>query len=118
MKTPAMSPEQIAEAKSLRQHGATWLELGGRYDVDESTVRRAVKGGRVRRPEKPRAYRERRKPASELERPTYVNRLDSQTRADAERLMREIPRDTRDLTGVLMGDPIPGRRALDARQGA
>lgn len=25
----------------------------------------------------------------------------------------EIPPDTRDLTGRLMGDPIPGRRAID-----
>lgn len=27
--------------------------------------------------------------------------------------MREIPADTRDLTARLLGDPIPGRRALD-----
>jgi|SRR6185295_5606338 len=36
-------------------------------------------------------------------------------REDAERLMLLIPVDTRDLTGRLMGDPLPGRSALSAR---
>lgn len=29
--------------------------------------------------------------------------------------LAEIPADTRTLTGVLLGDPLPGRRALDRR---
>lgn len=34
-----------------------------------------------------------------------------------ERLMAEIPtEDHRDLTGRLMGDPLPGRSALDKRK--
>jgi hypothetical protein len=37
---------------------------------------------------------------------------------DARRLMQLIPADTRDLTARLMGDPIPGRRAIDRRQPA
>jgi hypothetical protein len=37
-------------------------------------------------------------------------------REDGERRLREIPPDTRDLTARLMGDPIPGRRALDRIQ--
>jgi len=33
--------------------------------------------------------------------------------------LAEIPPDTRDLTGRILGDPIPGRRAIDRRnQGA
>lgn len=28
-----------------------------------------------------------------------------------------VPEDTRDLTGRLMGDPLPGRSALDRRRG-
>lgn len=34
-------------------------------------------------------------------------------RASAEALMNEIPEDTRSLTASLMGDPLPGRSALD-----
>lgn len=30
----------------------------------------------------------------------------------------EIPQDTRDLTAVICGDPLPGRRAIDRRQAA
>lgn len=36
-------------------------------------------------------------------------------RADAERLLAEVPPDTRGLTERLMGDPIPGRRAIDLK---
>lgn len=32
---------------------------------------------------------------------------------DAARLMKAIPKDTRDLTASLCGDPVPGRRAID-----
>lgn len=34
-------------------------------------------------------------------------------RADAERLLRQVPRDTRDLTARFCGDPLPGRSALE-----
>lgn len=33
----------------------------------------------------------------------------------AERLMEKVPDDTRDFTARLMGDPLPGRSALDRR---
>ena len=29
--------------------------------------------------------------------------------------LAEIPDDTRDLTGLIFGDPLPGRRAIDRR---
>ena len=32
--------------------------------------------------------------------------------------LKRIPPDTRDLTGRLMGDPLPGRSALDRSQSA
>lgn len=35
----------------------------------------------------------------------------------ADRLKLEVPEDTRSLTHFLLGDPLPGRSALDARQG-
>lgn len=36
-------------------------------------------------------------------------------RRDAMRLMAQIPDDTRDLTGRIFGDPLPGRSALDMK---
>lgn len=38
-------------------------------------------------------------------------------RRDAERLMDEVPADTRDITARTFGDPLPGRSALDRRRG-
>ena len=35
--------------------------------------------------------------------------------SDLEARLAEIPEDTRDLTAVVMGDPLPGRSALDKR---
>jgi hypothetical protein len=34
------------------------------------------------------------------------------------RLIQEVPDDTRTLTGRLLGDPLPGRRAIDKRSAA
>lgn len=44
--------------------------------------------------------------------------LDTGVRADAERLMAQIPADTRTVTARLFGDPLPGRSALDQRGAA
>lgn len=44
-----------------------------------------------------------------------VFRRDSATRAEALARLREIPSDTRDLTGRICGDPLKGRSALDKR---
>jgi hypothetical protein len=38
---------------------------------------------------------------------------ETEVKAEARRQWLSLPPDTRDLTGRLMGDPIPGRRALD-----
>lgn len=47
-----------------------------------------------------------------------ISRVVSGKRAhdDALRLMETIPRDTRSLTAMAFGDPLPGRSALDRRQ--
>jgi len=37
-------------------------------------------------------------------------------KADRERMLASIPDDTRTLTGRIMGDPLPGRSALDMRR--
>lgn len=37
---------------------------------------------------------------------------------DGKRLLKLVPRDTRDLTARIAGDPLPGRSALDQRRQA
>ena len=41
--------------------------------------------------------------------------IDRSAREDAVALIAEIPSDTRNLTGRMFGDPLPGRSALDRR---
>lgn len=60
----------------------------------------------------------RRKEASAARRAAGVTRYQyaehrSKAKRDGERLLKTIPEDTRDLTARLMGDPLPGRRAID-----
>jgi hypothetical protein len=37
------------------------------------------------------------------------------TPAELRRAVLAIPRDTRDITGLVAGDPLPGRSALDRK---
>lgn len=41
--------------------------------------------------------------------------MSPEARADGERLLAEVPPDTRELTSRICGDPIPGRRAIDLK---
>ena len=36
--------------------------------------------------------------------------------AELRKAVLAIPRDTRDITGLVAGDPLPGRSALDRKQ--
>lgn len=42
-----------------------------------------------------------------------VHRQGTPTREDVAARLREIPEDTRSITGYVLGDPLPGRSALD-----
>ena len=46
----------------------------------------------------------------------FVNVTDRDAWESAKHRLKEIPEDTRSLTGYLCGDPLPGRSALDRRQ--
>jgi hypothetical protein len=46
----------------------------------------------------------------------HVPDMTTAAKRDAERLLREVPPDTRDLTSRICGDPVKGRRAIDRRQ--
>lgn len=46
----------------------------------------------------------------------YVPGYQRPAEDDVEARLAEIPPDTRDLSAVLLGDPLPGRSALDRRR--
>lgn len=114
---PAKIMEAIApEATRLRQEGLSWGAIGLALGVTGDTAHRAVD------PE----YSERRKAlnneARRSRRHAESSRLlvgihrvetDADVARDAARLIAQIPPDTRDLTARLLGDPLPGRSALD-----
>lgn len=79
------------------------LMISKRYDRERHEMRRE-------RPNPPRRDRE---PAPK--RADGVKREESQLHVDADamRLARLIPDDTRNYTARFMGDPLPGRSALD-----
>lgn len=117
-----MTEDQIAECRRMRDAGMNWNAMAKAIGCDPLTVRRALdEGWAVRRRQKvneARRQRTKEKPSLRkiIDRDTYT--ISAKTRADAERLMRQIPHDTRSLTGRMLGDPIPGRSALDMRRGA
>lgn len=100
--------DQIAEMRQMRLDGATWAKIARRFACAEETVHKAAEP----------AYAERRRRMDNRHQ-GKVGAVSSRVDADiVDRLVAQIPRDTRDLTGVVFGDPLPGRSALDRRRGA
>lgn len=96
-----LKPAQIAEIRCLRRDDPQlWSlrNLARRFQFSPQAIFYAINGRTMRsdRPVPSRAICE----------------------ADAEAMLRAIPADTRDLTARLMGDPLPGRSALDKKREA
>lgn len=106
-----MTEEQILKAKDMRnRRNMTWTAIAAELGVHFSTVRRYVLPGERER---------RRRREAELEKRRDVRVVDSAAvERQARHLMRQIPEDTRDLTALMFGEPLPGRSALDRQQGA
>lgn len=108
------SPIVVAVAGKLREAGWRYENISEIFGCHPDTVRTWVSSkyaeGRKRRQQRVREDMRRlmsehptpRAPSSAIER-------------DAMSLVADIPPDTRDLTGRICGDPLPGRRALDVR---
>ena len=101
-----ITPEMLQRASELRAAGASWnsiareLGVGGRdtirYRLDDDFARR--KWGKTA------------PPLSE-QRALYFR----PTEADVRAIQDTVPRDTRNFTARVFGDPLPGRSALDRR---
>lgn len=96
--TTTRIPQRLhIEAQYLRSKRMTLREIGAALGVSESSVRRML--GTL---ESARIVDRR-----------YTERADD--KAEAMRLLRKVPPDTRSLTARIAGDPLPGRSALDRR---
>lgn len=114
----AISKEFIAaEVERLRAiHGhCSWERLAREIGVTSDSVRRAVDPGYAeRRNAQLHARRMAERPAT-AKRINRVPDTSPELRRDAASRIAEIPKDTRSVTGRILGDPLPGRSALDRR---
>jgi len=95
----AASEALKAEARRLRAREMSFSEISHALGISRTHARRLVNG--MARPPKPPADGGTGHSASR------------KANADALRLRRAVPADTRDLTSFICGDPLPGRSALD-----
>jgi hypothetical protein len=117
-----ITPNIVEQANGLRAYNASWRSIALALDVSEWAIRCAIdpayrshrqmlKGQRPAPPRKPR--------------PRVNNAVKHEVRGNphgpprdvlAERdLMRELLLQPRSLTAQLLGDPLPGRSALDQK---
>lgn len=126
-----MTPDQIIEARQMRERGVSFVDIGQHFGVHRETIRyQIVPESRERRKAKERERFKAKRPSEKCEK-EHCNAIAKEAAAfkrsaevkpnrvpleDLQARFAEIPKhDTRDLTGRLMGDPLPGRRALDMR---
>jgi hypothetical protein len=101
----ALTPEQMARAKALLAEGKTWGVIAKLVGSTYFTVRCELDPSyRSRRAAQIREARARKPPSTK-----------AVTLEEAQRAIAAIPDDTRALTARLLGDPLPGRSALDRR---
>ena len=110
-----MTSEQIAQARAMLAEGHTRTQVAAHFGINRYTLRLNIEPAyRAAANSKARERRaiERAKP-----RPSnHVPEMTREAKADGERLLREVPADTRGFTARLMGDPLNGRSALDRKR--
>lgn len=119
-KSLKLTPDQIAKAILLRADRVPWEKIGDCFGVTAKCVQWAIDPKlreKKQKYDRERRARKRREAVRASIRPNAGHDDFRPTLAEFLARAREIPPDTRDLTGVLMGDPLIGRRALDRMQG-
>lgn len=116
-----LSRDEILAVLLGREGGASWTELGKKFDVCGSTLRRAVDPVfdakyRKRQAEYHRQRRAAEKPPRSAGSFFLHERFVPKEDVENARTWQDQP-DTRDLTEQMLGDPFPGRSALDRRVG-
>lgn len=83
------TPKLLARIRQLRRQGETYKAIGAAIGIHKTTVADWLgKSNRGRNPFRPN-----------------------------DRDLPAVPVDTRDMTGRMLGDPLPGRSALDKKRG-
>ncbi len=95
----------IARARLMREDGQSWNALARHYNCSEETIRRYMDD----------EYRKKRADRYRPEhlRFTMYGNPPRTTSAEARRVIASVPADTRSPVTRWMGDPLPGRSALD-----
>jgi predicted transcriptional regulator len=105
-------PIDTAEANRLLEAGMTWREMGNRLGVSATTIRRRMDTEYRKVLQKREAERRERgeykAPAKIEARIRYADGARAEFKREIAMRLAEIPADTRDLTGRIAGDPIPG----------
>lgn len=97
-----MTEAQILDAaQTMRIRQWTWIQIAKKLGVDRDWLREKLVGFDRRT----------------IKSGTAID-FEKRAHVDAMRLKALIPADTRDFTARLMGDPLPGRSALDKRRAA
>lgn len=94
--------ERLRRCLEMRKQGASQEQIAAAIGVSQVTVHRMLK--------KPEYY-------SVSRHSTRTGSFGVERDAMAAKLFQQIPKDTRDLTARFCGDPLPGRSALDLRNG-
>lgn len=119
-----LTESQIAKAKVMRDAGKTIMAIARELDVAADTVRRAIIPGFAQRRAAMNATARYRRERDDMFREAADARNAAGLRYSVQRKrvctdeleqrFSEVPKhDTRNLTGRLFGDPLPGRSALD-----
>lgn len=106
----------VAEINSLYKSGVSAAAIAEKFGIGQTTVRYHI-DPEYRAAERERRTRKRREMGGGLDL-DCSGRMNVDAKRDGDRLLRKVPKDTRDLTARIAGDPLPGRSALDRRQGA
>lgn len=105
-----MTPAQITRVHEMRASGMSWRAIGQQFGLHHEAVRRAVD------PE----YREHRnalgRKRNAISKAKHASVMRDDAKTDGERLLREVPADTRTPMQRALGDPLPGRSALDRKR--
>lgn len=114
-----MTPDQIEKAHKLLAVGMSLSFIGRVMGVTHMTVKYWTESPQYRQRHAERNNELRRiRSARRMERCQSAKPEPEPERVTIDewrRLLREIPKDTRDLTARICGDPLPGRSELDRR---
>jgi hypothetical protein len=109
---PKYGPETVARAKALRDEGVKWETIAKKLGVGADGLRRRLDP----------AYRAKRNQQNAVVRTQRSLGLRNMYRTahlpadEMARILATVPVDTRGRMARVMGDPLPGRSALDQKR--